>query len=122
MLTATSLVPRLLLAMLLFTALGFAAVQLFGYHVEIIVYSLSGTAYVVYRMVLVHKMRHSTVDHGTRHYHRNEQGALVRCFHTCKSLLWQPAFWIGTAVSFPFEHFLYEKVWPFYCLTNLMGL
>lgn len=60
------------------------------------------------------------------HLHRDAGGFFHRCYHTSVSVLRQPSFWVGsvisTIVSFPFEHFLYMKVWPFYLLTKLLGL
>jgi len=57
----------------------------------------------------------------TEHEHVNEDGILIKCYHQCKSVLdWR--FFLGVTVSFPFEHFLYEKVWPFNLITHWMGL
>jgi hypothetical protein len=54
------------------------------------------------------------------HYHKDENGFLIQCYHACskgmlgiKQTLLSPAFWIGITVSYPFEHYLYENVWPF---------
>lgn len=58
----------------------------------------------------------------THHYHRNEYGALIKCYHSCKNVLTDYAFWIGTLISFPLEHALYEKVWPFTLISKLLGL
>jgi hypothetical protein len=55
------------------------------------------------------------------HFHPDGDGLLVKCFHRCRSTL-GPSFWLGTMVSFPLEHFLYEKVWPFTLITHWMGL
>ena len=56
------------------------------------------------------------------HTHVAPDGSLVKCYHACKSVVASPAFWIGTTISFPFEHYLYEKVWPFTILTDFLGL
>ena len=56
------------------------------------------------------------------HFHKDENGLLVRCYHGSKNLLGKPSFWIGTTLSFPLEHFLWEKVWPFTLLTKALGL
>lgn len=56
------------------------------------------------------------------HTHKNEYGVLVKCYHKCKSILFEPAFWIGMTISFPFEHFLWTKVPVFKHITALMGL
>lgn len=46
------------------------------------------------------------------HTHTTPDGLLVRCYHTCKSVLVSPAFWIGSTLSFPIEHALWTKM-PF---------
>ncbi len=56
------------------------------------------------------------------HYHPDEQGLLVKCYHNGRSLLADVRFWIGVTVSFPLEHFIWEHVWPFYIITHWMGL
>ena len=54
------------------------------------------------------------------HYHRDEQGFLVKCYHQAKTNY--VGFIVGTMVSFPIEHYLYEKVWPFYLVSTWLGL
>ena len=56
------------------------------------------------------------------HTHVDERGALVKCYHETKSILLSFSFWLGVTLSFPLEHFIWEKVWPFYMLTELLGL
>jgi hypothetical protein len=56
------------------------------------------------------------------HYHKNEQGLLVKCYHKTKNMLTDYVFWIGLTIGFPIEHFIWEKVYPFTLLTKLMGL
>jgi hypothetical protein len=60
------------------------------------------------------------------HVHTTESGKLVKCYHESKALLCSWQFWVGTTLSttfsFPLEHFLYEKVWPFTSITKLLGL
>jgi hypothetical protein len=56
------------------------------------------------------------------HSHIDEKGILHKCYHECKQTFTQWGFWIGLTVSFPAEHFLWEKVWPFTELTKLLGL
>lgn len=56
------------------------------------------------------------------HFHRNAQGRLVECYHVCRSLLISPAFWFGTFITWPIEHYLWEKVWPFNLLAHYLGL
>lgn len=51
---------------------------------------------------------------------------IVRCCHKMKhgiqSQVFSVGFWLGMTIGFPFEHFLYEKVWPFTWLAKLLGL
>lgn len=54
------------------------------------------------------------------HFHVNDEGFMVACYHKAKSNYL--GFLIGTTLSFPIEHFLYEKVWPFNLLTKWIGL
>lgn len=56
------------------------------------------------------------------HFHPDENGVLVKCYHGTKSLLSDYRFWIGVTVSFPLEHFLWTKVWPFSLLAETLGL
>jgi hypothetical protein len=56
------------------------------------------------------------------HYHKDEHGMLVKCYHKCKTILAEPAFWIGTTLSFPLEHFLWTKVPGFLHISAWMGL
>lgn len=62
------------------------------------------------------------------HYHKDEDGFLIQCYHVCskgltgvKETLMSPAFWIGTTIAWPFEHFLYDHVPPFMWIAKLMG-
>jgi hypothetical protein len=56
------------------------------------------------------------------HFHFNELGIGVRCYHEAKNLLTDWRFWVGLTMGFPAEHLLWEKVWPFYLLTSWVGL
>ncbi len=60
------------------------------------------------------------------HYHKDDAGILVRCYHHSVSVLKQPGFWVGNAVTtiigFPFEHYLYDKVYPFTLITHWLGI
>lgn len=65
----------------------------------------------------------------TPHTHVTPDGLLVKCYHKCKTgalsvkqVLGSTAFWIGSTVTFPLEHFLYEKVWPFVLIKDALGL
>ena len=56
------------------------------------------------------------------HTHKTETGLLVRCYHKSKSTLLSPNFWLGVTLSFPLEHFIWTKVWPFAWITSYFGL
>lgn len=60
------------------------------------------------------------------HFHKTDAGTLEKCYHSCRNVVTDAGFWfgtfVGTTISFPFEHFLYEKVWPFTLLTEWLGL
>lgn len=56
------------------------------------------------------------------HTHVDKNGFVVECYHEAKSQLTSVSFWIGITLSFPIEHFLWEKVPPFSWLTKLLGL
>lgn len=65
--------------------------------------------------------RKAAKQHG--HYHSDSNGVLVRCYRRCRSWAWIIAAWlVGQTSSFPLEHYLWEKVWPFYKLTEWLGL
>lgn len=55
------------------------------------------------------------------HTHVDEQGFVVKCYHGTKSLLRTYQFWIGLTIGYPIEHMLWEHVWPFKLLTELMA-
>lgn len=68
---------------------------------------------------------HKHEDCALPHYHKDAEGFLVQCYHVCQKQalgIWQvlrsPAFWIGITVTYPFEHALYEKVWPFLIVSQ----
>lgn len=56
------------------------------------------------------------------HTHVTDQGFVVTCYHNCKELLFKWQFWVGLTFGFPVEHFLWEKVWPFYLISKKLGL
>jgi hypothetical protein len=56
------------------------------------------------------------------HTHKDEQGKLVKCYHYCQNVLTNWQFWAGMTLGFPLEHLLWEKVWPFYLISHLLGL
>lgn len=56
------------------------------------------------------------------HFHLDENGTLVKCYHGTKSLLADYRFWIGMTIGFPIEHFIWTKVWPFHHFAETLGL
>ena len=72
--------------------------------------------------VLDSASRRTTVPH----FHQDDRGFVHKCFHRCTTSIRQPGFWVATVVStlvgFPFEHYLYDKVWPFVLITRWLGL
>lgn len=58
----------------------------------------------------------------TGHFHKDDRGVLVRCYHKSKDILLSASFWLGVTLSFPIEHFIWEKVWPFRIISTWMGL
>lgn len=56
------------------------------------------------------------------HYHKNERGFAVKCYHSCKNFVLSWQLWLGFTLSFPIEHFIWEKLWPFYLVTKFLGL
>jgi hypothetical protein len=73
--------------------------------------------------VVTNKGKHSLrAKKCSEHYHKDPEGKLVKCYHSCKSVLTSTAFWFTTTISFPLEHFLWEKVPPFKYLASLLGL
>lgn len=59
----------------------------------------------------------------TFHTHVNEDGILIKCYHKSKSAAFTAVMWfLGITVSFPIEHFIWEKIWPFYEISQWLGL
>jgi len=56
------------------------------------------------------------------HTHVDDQGFIVKCYHKAQGLLTSWQFWLGITFSFPLEHLLWEKVFPFYVIAHWMGL
>lgn len=63
---------------------------------------------------------------GEPHTHRDRRGRLIECYHKCRhttlSTITSPPFWFGVTFSFPIEHFLWEKVFPFNAISAWLGL
>lgn len=99
-------------------ALSFLVVLQTGFHWEIPIYTLALTAFSLTKIVQYLLGVRKT----SGHTHKDSQGYIVRCYHQCKSVLLNPAFWIGMTLGYPFEHALWEQVWPFYVLSDLLHL
>ena len=56
------------------------------------------------------------------HYHKNEEGLLVKCYHGAKSILSEWKFWLGITISFPIEHFIWTKLPVFSHISEYLGL
>lgn len=56
------------------------------------------------------------------HTHIDQSGRVIRCYHETKAVFLSWGFWLGVTFSFPLEHYVWEKVWPFTFLTKLLGL
>ncbi len=56
------------------------------------------------------------------HMHENEDGILIKCYHHCKNTIFSFSFLAGITLSFPLEHYLWEKVFPFSLITTWLGL
>jgi hypothetical protein len=56
------------------------------------------------------------------HFHADERGFLVKCYHHCKSFVKMPSFWAAQTLLFPLEHFLWTKVPGFSHLAEMLGL
>lgn len=54
------------------------------------------------------------------HYHATTSG-LVKCYHSCKTALTDWGFWLGVTLSFPLEHYLWEKT-PLVWISQWLGL
>lgn len=52
------------------------------------------------------------------HTHLNEQGRFVRCYHKSRAAVLSMGFWVGLTIGFPFEHALWEHVWPLTIVTE----
>lgn len=59
---------------------------------------------------------------GRPHIHKTETGLLVKCYHSSRNTLLSFNFWLGITLSFPLEHVIWTKVWPFYLVTEYFHL
>ncbi len=62
------------------------------------------------------------LDSSAGHYHKDDAGKLIKCYHNCRSWLSNPMFWISMTCSFPFEHFIWTQIYPFKLIASLIGL
>jgi len=58
----------------------------------------------------------------TGHTHTDEHGALVRCYHQCKTVLTDWKTYVAITVSYPIEHLLWEKVPGFHHIAEWLGM
>lgn len=58
----------------------------------------------------------------TYHTHIDERGFVHKCYHKTKATFLDLSFWIGVTLSFPLEHFIWEKVPGFSHITAWLGL
>ncbi len=63
------------------------------------------------------------------HVHIAPDGTEIECYHPMDKIkkaggdiLTDWKFWLGMTIGFPFEHFLWTKVWPLYEITEALGL
>jgi hypothetical protein len=57
------------------------------------------------------------------HTHLTEDGILIKCYHKSKSAVFTAFMWfLGITASFPIEHFIWEKIWPFKEISQFLGL
>jgi hypothetical protein len=65
-------------------------------------------------------------EEGSYHYHHPKPNLAVRCYHVCKHRVpwvWVLVTWVvSQTLTFPLEHFLWEKVWGFKMITEWLGL
>lgn len=59
---------------------------------------------------------------GGLHFHKDENGTLIKCYHSVKTFVVDWKFWASMTLSFPIEHFIWEKVWPFNSISVWLGL
>lgn len=53
------------------------------------------------------------------HYHIDEVGVFVKCYHKSRSLAKPVFYWtLATMLAFPFEHYVWTHVWPFRIISE----
>lgn len=58
----------------------------------------------------------------TPHTHTTKNGAVVECYHECKSILKKPSFWVMTTLMFPIEHGIWTMVPGLKDIATLFGM
>jgi hypothetical protein len=51
-----------------------------------------------------------------------KSGIWAWAHHQLRTSIFNLSFWLGLTFGFPFEHFLWEHVWPFKLITRWLGL
>lgn len=56
-----------------------------------------------------------------RHYHKDERGLLVRCYHVCrhKWYVWLPIVFVFQVLMFPLEHQIANELWQLPILSEV---
>ncbi len=93
----------------------------FGFHPEMYAYACLASGAFIYRQVLRYSVKVDGCEQAG-HFHKDGKGMFVRCYHQCKNLLSQPAFWVGMTLGYPFEHIFWIKLWPMSIISAALGL
>lgn len=51
-----------------------------------------------------------------------KRGIWHRLHLQLRTTVFSVSFWLGLTLGFPFEHFLWEHVWPFKLISKWLGL
>ena len=62
------------------------------------------------------------IDEGTPPVAEDRKGVWGWLHHQLRTSVFNLSFWLGLTFGFPFEHFLWEHVWPFKLITKWLGL
>lgn len=72
---------------------------------------------------LHHPSRRAVKIHNSMHlYEVRAEKWFHRLPHGLRHTILRPSFWLGITLSFPLEHLLWEKAWPFNLITRWLGL
>lgn len=69
---------------------------------------------------MIDKEQQVSVQDSQPHTHVNEHGGLVKCYHRCRNALTDYGFWVGLTIGYPLEHALYDHVYPFTLIRDLL--